>query len=61
MATTPVIPTIDTPPLMATLANQSSIGRAVNALRNGQRIPRDTVQDLMDQGIDLPALTASYR
>lgn len=53
-------PTIDTPPTLPKPVYHSSIGRAVASLRAGQRIPRDTVQDLMDQGIDLPSLTARH-
>lgn len=54
------IPTIDNPPTFAEPEYQSSIGRAVDKLRQGKRIPMDEAQDLMDQGFDLPSLEARY-
>lgn len=48
---------IDNPPLE--VACESRIGQAVNHLRHGRRIPLDIAQDLMEEGIDLPALASS--
>lgn len=39
----------------------SAIGKAVNHLRHGRKVPYDTARELMDEGIDLPALEASTR
>lgn len=52
--------TIDTPPTLAEPEYQSAMGRSINNLRHGRRIPYDDAVDLMEQGSDLPGLTASY-
>jgi hypothetical protein len=54
--------TIDNPPPFneTDAEYQSSIGKAINRLRQGHRIPMDVAQELMEEGIDLPALEAHY-
>lgn len=49
---------IDNPP-DALPEYESNIGRAVGLLRKGKRVPYDLAQDLREDGIDVPALTAT--
>lgn len=52
--------TIDTPAVAPESGDYTSaIGKAVNHLRHGRKVPYDTARELMDEGIDLPALEAA--
>lgn len=51
--------TIDNPPPAAE-EYQSNIGKAVSRLREGRRLPADLAASLMEEGFDVPGLTAHY-
>lgn len=39
---------------------ESNIGRAIDLLRRGQRLPQSLVESLRDDGYDIPGLHSAY-
>lgn len=60
MLTNQELTTIDNPPSGEQALDQSHLGRAIRAWRNGRSIPLDVASALMEDGFDLPALEAHY-
>lgn len=54
------VPSIDNPPVSAE-SFDSAIGKAINHLQHGRRVPYDLAVELMEDGYDLPSLTAQAR
>ena len=48
--------TLDNPPAPVK-EYQSNIGQAINHIQHGRRVPYDLAVALMEDGIDIPALT----